>query len=168
MNDGDGEHAGGDQTVEGMARIVADADVLAADLLVGGTPREAMDLVRSHSWIALVASESLLTDTEAVIADLADGTLAADWREKIDELAEMVTHPMDDHPAIASAYHGGARHVLTFDESLLSATAATTIRSRVETSVKHPTAFVKLFDPASIYPEVGGGTYEGPDRDPRD
>ncbi|HMB50092.1 MAG TPA: hypothetical protein VKM69_05475, partial [Natronoarchaeum rubrum] len=53
------------------ARIVAGADVLAADALVGGPARAALDHVRSHSWIDLVASDHLLDDAEAVIADLA-------------------------------------------------------------------------------------------------
>lgn len=152
----------------GLARVVADADVLAADLLLGGTAREAIDLARGHSWISLVASEPLLTDAEAVIASVADQTLATDWRAKIGDLVDLVDHPADDHPAIASAYRGEARHVLSFEEELLSADAAVTVRARVETSVKHPDAFVRLFDPASIYPVAVGGAYPGPDRNYRD
>ena len=151
----------------GIARVVADSDVLAADLLVGGTSREALDLVRSHSWMTLVASEQLLAEAETVISELADASLAADWREKVGGLVELVEHPPDDHPAIASAYRGDARHVLSFDESVLSAAAGAAIRGRVETSVKHPAAFVRLFDPASVYEVVGNGVYECPDRDPR-
>ncbi|MFB6354291.1 MAG: hypothetical protein ABEJ92_09415, partial [Halobacteriales archaeon] len=62
-----------------MARVVADADVLAADLLCGGSAREALDLVRAHDWVTLVASEPLLDDAATVVADLADGDLADDW-----------------------------------------------------------------------------------------
>ncbi len=68
------------------ARIVADADVLAADVLVDGDAREAMDIVRNHSWVELVASNELLDDTEEVIRELADAELAADWRKKIETL----------------------------------------------------------------------------------
>ena len=152
---------------EAMARVVADADVLAADLLVGGPSRAALDLVRTHSWVTLVASEPLLDDAEAVLAELAEPRLAEDWRVAADELATLVDHPTGDHPALASALHGDARHVLSLDENLHSAAAGAAIRTRVETSVKHPAAFVKLFDPASIHREVVEGTYEGPDRDPR-
>ena len=46
----------------GHARVVADADVLAADLLVGGSAREALDIVRRHSWLEFVVTDSLLND----------------------------------------------------------------------------------------------------------
>jgi len=149
------------------ARIVADADVLAADLLVGGDARDALDLVRAHSWVTLVASDALLDDAESVIADLADADLAAEWREHVEALREPVDHPAGDHPALASALHGGAMHVLSFDESLASAAAGAAIRGRVETSVRSPRAFATVFDPESLYEAVEDGEYPGPDRDPR-
>jgi hypothetical protein len=152
---------------DAMARVVADADVLAADLLVGGPAREALDLVRSHSWLALVASDRLLADAQWVIARLAEPSLAADWRKTAEALVDVVDHPAGDHPALASAARGDARHVLSFDDVLLSAGAGAAIRSRVETSVKRPAAFVRLFDPASLYGAAVGGDYPGPDRDPR-
>ncbi|MFC6730971.1 hypothetical protein [Haladaptatus sp. DYSN1] len=149
------------------ARVVADADVLAADLLVGGPAREALDHVRRHSWVELVASDELLDDAEAVITRLADAELAADWRAKIETLRVRVEHPPQDHPALASAYHGQAAHILSFDEGFRSAKAGVAMQKRVKTSVKHPDAFAKLFDPESLYDVVGGGEYPGPDRDPR-
>lgn len=152
---------------EAMGRVVADADVLAADLLCGGPAREALDLVRAHDWVTLVASEALLADAKAVIAGLGCDDLAADWREAARELAKLVKHPEGDHPALASAYRGDAVHVLSFDEELLSAKAGVAIRERVETSVKHPAAFARLFDPDSMYEVAVGGAYPGPDRDPR-
>lgn len=162
---GDGSRGRG--AGDGIARVVADADVLAADLLVGGPSREALDLVRSHSWVTLVASDPLLSQAETVVTELVDASLAADWRQKVNEIASTVEHPTDDQPAIASAYRGDARHVLSLDDSMLSATVAVSIRERVETSVKHPRAFARLFDPTSVYPLVVGGEYPGPDRDPR-
>ena len=150
-----------------MARLVADADVLAADLLCGGAARDALDLVRAHEWVTLVASGPLLEDAEAVIAAVADDALATNWRSLIAPRVEIVEQPAGDHPAIASAYRGEARHVLSFDDDLRSAAAGTAIRERVETSVKHPAAFARLFDPASMYETVVGGRYPGPDRDPR-
>lgn len=152
---------------ERFGRIVADADVLAADLLVGNEAREAIDFVRSHSWLTLVASAPLLDDAEAVIRQLADEPLASDWRQRIETLADLVEHPPEDHPAIASAYHGDAAHLLSFDPGLRSASAGAAVRARVETSIKHPGAFVNLFEPSRAYEEVVGGEYSGPDRDPR-
>mgnify|MGYP006289219293 CR=1 FL=1 len=149
------------------ARIVADSDVLAADLLVGGDARECLDHVRRHSWLTLVASDPLLDDAEAVIERLADADLAADWRDRIEGLREPVDQPEGDHPALASAYHGGAMHVLSFDDRLIGAKGNTMVRDRVETAVRPPDAFAMLFDPAKLYPEVVGGEYPGPDRDPR-
>ncbi|QKY21025.1 hypothetical protein B4589_011800 [Halolamina sp. CBA1230] len=149
------------------ARIVADSDVLAADLLVGGDARTCLDHVRSNSWVTLVASDPLLDDAEEVIERLADAELAADWRERIEELREPVDQPDDDHPALASAYHGGAMHVLSFDDRLTSTTGNRMVRDRVETTVRTPHAFARLFDPAKLYPEVVDGEYPGPDRDPR-
>ncbi|WP_128476668.1 DUF7384 family protein [Halorussus pelagicus] len=150
------------------ARIVADADVLAADLLVGGTAREALDAVRGHSWVELVASDHLLDDAEAVVADLADADLAAAWRERIEEVRVEVEHPRGDHPALASAYRGQAAHILSYDEGLRSADASATFGSRLNVSVKTPEGFAALFDAESLYEAVEGGEYPGPDRELRE
>ena len=148
------------------ARVVADADVLAADVLVGGDAREALDLVRAHSWVSLVVSDPLLEDARAVVERLADEGLADAWRERIEALRVRVDHPPEDHPALAAAA-AGAAHVLTFDEALRAARTGVQIRAHVATSVKHPRAFVRLFDPELLYPTAVGGEYPGPDRDPR-
>ena len=148
-------------------RIVADADVLAADLLVGGPAREALDHVRSHTWLTLVASEHLLSEAQAVVADLAGPELAADWRERAAEATERVDHPDGDHPALASAYRGGAAHLLTFEESLRSARTGLSIQPHANLSIRPPDAFARLFDPEALYEAVEGGSYPGPDRDPR-
>lgn len=147
--------------------IVADADVLAADLLVGGVAREALDIVRRHSWLTLVASEHLLTDAEGVIATLADESLAEAWRETVEEWCELVDHPAEDHPALASAYRGGAGHVLSYDEQLASVEAGANLRTVMDASVRGPDAFTTVFDAASLYEAVEDGSYPGPDRDPR-
>ena len=149
------------------AAVVADADVLAADLLVGGDARRALDHLREHSWTSLIASDPLLDDAEAVIASLSESVLAADWRERIEAWRTPVDHPSGDQPALASAYRGGAMHVLTFDERLLRARTGVALRSRVEVSVRHPKAFAALFDAESLHREVVGDKYPGPDRDPR-
>jgi hypothetical protein len=150
------------------ARIVADADVLAADLLVGGSARTALDHVRSHSWMTLVASDALLDDATAVIETLGDETLAADWRERCDVWREPVDHPSGDHPGLASAYRGGAMHLLSFDERLGSARAGASLQGHAPLSVRPPQAFATLFDAESLYREVVGEAYPGPDRDPRE
>lgn len=157
-----------DEPEPSPARVVADADVLAADLLVGGSAREALDELRRHSWTTLVASDALLDDAEAVIATVADGSLASEWRERIDEWREPVDHPEGDHPALASAYHGGAMQVLSFDDQLTSAQTGASLKGRTEMSVREPDAFTTVFDAERLYPEVIGGEYPGPDRDPRE
>ncbi|UWG48884.1 PIN domain [Halanaeroarchaeum sp. HSR-CO] len=149
------------------ASVVADADVLAADLFVDGRARAAMDLVRSHDWMTLVASEALLDDAESVIAELGDEHLATDWRERVEAEASIVDHPAEDHPALAAALAGSAGHLLTLDESLASPGTNAALSARVQTSVRLPDAFVSMFDAASLYEAVKGGSYPGPDRDPR-
>jgi hypothetical protein len=152
-----------------MARIVADADVLAADLLVGGPSREALDVVAAHDWIRLVASEALLSDAEGVIGETAGSDLADAWRTRIDGLATLVDHPRGDHPALASALSGDARHALSLDDRLQSVGVGTVLRreANVETSVRSPDAFARLFDPASVYEAIHDDAYTGPDRGPR-
>lgn len=150
------------------ARLVADADVLAADALVGGDSREAMDVVREHSWIELVASDELLDDAEAVIREEASGEVARDWRERIEALRIDVEQSPGDHPALASAVAGNAAHILSYDDSLRSAKTGTALKGRISVSVKRPDGFVNLFDPESLYDVVVGGEYPGPDRPPRE
>ena len=149
------------------ARVVADADVLVADLLAGGAARDALDHVRRHSWVDLAASDRLLDDAEAVVGRLADPDLAADWRERIEDERVAVDHPPDDHPGLASAYQSGAAHLLSFDESLRSARTGLSLQPYQGLSVRTPDAFTKAFDAASLYEATRGGEYPGPDRDPR-
>lgn len=151
------------------ARVVADADVLAADLLCGpdGDARAALDHVRRHSWVTLVASEALLDDATAVVRDLADAALAADWRTRLEDECELVEHPDGDHPALAAAYRGGAAHLLSYDDRLRSAKTAASLSRHTSLSVRPPDAFAHLFDAESLYPVVEDGAYPGPDRDPR-
>jgi predicted nucleic acid-binding protein len=150
------------------ARVVADADVLAADLLVGGPAREALDAVRAHGWLTLVVSDPLLADVEAVVATLSGADLASAHRERLADLGERVEHDPGDHPALACAYRGDAGHVLSLDDDLLGADAGAAVRARVETAVKHPDAFARQFDAAALYEAVVGDSYPGPDRDPRE
>ncbi len=149
------------------ARVVADVDVLVADLLVGGDAREALDHVRRHSWVDLVASDRLLEGTERLVATLADADLAAAHRERLEAERVAVDQPEDDHPALASAYRGGAAHLLSYDDALGSAKAGLSLQPRVAVSIRSPDAFATLFDPESLYEAVEGGAYPGPDRDPR-
>lgn len=149
------------------ARVVADADVLAADLLVGESSRDALDLVRSHSWVELVASDALFADARTVIERCSGPDLADAWRDRIERERVSVSHPDGDHPALASAYRGDAANLLSFDEGLRSARTGARLRKRVPVSVKTPAGFVGQFDPESLYEVVVGGEYPGPDRDPR-
>jgi len=148
-------------------RVVADADVLAADLLVGDAARDALDHVRRHSWMDLVASDPLLDDAEAVVTDLADAGLAGDWRDRLAGDCVRVEHPADDHPALAAAYRGGAAHLLSFDDRLTSAAGNRSVRPHMAVSARQPDAFARLFDPASLHEAQFDDPYPGPDRDPR-
>lgn len=156
------------ETAVSPARVVADADVLATDLLVGGSAREALDRVREHSWVELVASDVLLDDAEAVVADLATAELAADWRDRVEAECASVEHPAGDHPGLASAYRGGAAHLLSFDDDLTGARAGLSIQPHAKLSVRRPDAFARVFDAAGLYTAVEDGDYPGPDRDPRE
>mgnify|MGYP000052317321 CR=1 FL=1 len=148
-------------------RVVADADVLAADLLVGGDARAALEVLWQHAWTTLVASDDLLADTEAVIETVADSETATDWRAAIEAWREPVVHPLGDHPGLASAYRGGAMHLLSFDEGLAGSQAGAALNQRLSVSVRSPAAFARLFDPESLYKTVGDDPYPGPDREPR-
>jgi hypothetical protein len=152
---------------ERAARVVADADVLASDLLIGGPARDALDHVRAHSWVVLLASDVLLADAEAVITALSDEGLAADWRDRIDAKRTPVTNPAGDHPGLASAYRGEAGHLLTFEDDLRSVEANLSVQPYADLSVRSPDAFARLFDPGRMYPAVADGEYLGPDCDSR-
>ncbi|GAB3020291.1 DUF7384 family protein [Natronobiforma cellulositropha] len=149
------------------ARVVADADVLAADLLVGGETRAALDHVRAHSWVELLTSDPLLERTETLVARLADADLAAAHRARLETDSRRVDHPEGDHPALATAYRGRAAHLLSFDDRLRSAATGAALQPRVALSIRSPDAFARLFDPESLYEALEGGPYPGPDRDPR-
>jgi predicted nucleic acid-binding protein len=155
------------------SRVVADADVLAADLLVGGAAREALDHVRRHSWLELVATDRLLEDAEAVVAELSTAELstaelAADWRRTLESRTVTVDQPAGDHPALAAAYRGNAPHVVSLDERLHGPAAGANLRGLMDVSVRSPDAFARVFDPAATYELVFDEAYPGPDRDPRD
>lgn len=151
------------------ARVVAAPRVLAADLFVGGDARTALDHVRRHSWVDLVASDPLCEQTERLVADLADADsdLAAAHRERLEAERVRVDQPASDHPALASAYRGNAAHLLSDDDRLSSAKAGLTLQPRVSISIRPPDAFARLFDPESLYEAVEGGEYPGPDRPSR-
>jgi len=148
-------------------RVVADADVLAADYCVDGTSRAVLDALYRHSWTTLVASDRLLDDAEAVIRAVGTRSLAETWRKQIETWREPVDHPAVDHPAIGSAYRGGAMHVLSFDDELTSSAAGRQLNNYVPISVRQPDAFQLLFDPESLYESEYSEAYPGPDRDPR-
>lgn len=147
------------------AGVVADADVLVADLLCDGHARESLLAVRSHSWMTLFASEHLLADAEAVIASLTDEQLASDWRAQIESDCERIEHPPEDHPALATAYRSGAAHLLSFDDQLTSARANLSVKPHLTLSVRPPDAFARLFDAASLYESLFDEPYPGPDID---
>ena len=159
--------AAGEPVEPSPARVVADADVLAADVCLGGDARRALEPLYRHSWTTLVASDRLLDDAEAVIESVGGRSLAADWRDCIDDWREPVDQPAGDHPALASAYRGGAMHVLSFDEGLTASGTGLALHERFPVSVRQPDAFALLFDPEGLYESERVDEYPGPDREPR-
>lgn len=147
-------------------RVVADADVLAADLLVAGPDRLALDQLWQHSWTTLLASDPLLNDAHTIIATLSDDTLADDWVETITDWVTHVDHPATDTPGLRCALEGDAAHLLTHTDHLRSASTAAELR-QYDISVKTPAAFHRLFDPATLYEHRFDDPYPGPDRSPR-
>lgn len=145
-------------------RIVADVDVLAADLLVGGPARAAIDAVRRHSWLSILASDALIEETVAVITELTDAELATAWRDVFERERVAVSHPADDHPALGSAHTGGAAQVLSADPSLTSASVNLSLKARIDVSIRTPAAFLSVFDPATLYALDHDDPYPGPDR----
>jgi hypothetical protein len=167
-----GDRDRGDDPPDGAVptRIVADADVLAADLLLGDPARDALDAVRTHAWLDLVASEALLSDARAVIDGIAgevDPDLADDWLRRVETERVTVGHPAGDHPGLASAYRSGATHLLTLDEDLTTARTGLSVRPHLAVSVRRPEAFAAVFDAGALYAAEVGDDYSGGDRDPR-
>lgn len=147
--------------------VAASASVLATDLLVGGETRDALDHVRCHSWIGLVATEQLLADAAAVISQLGDQHLATAWRDRVEQDCRLVDQPADDHPGLAAAYQGDAEHLLAFEERLTSARTNQALQGHTTLSIRTPDSFARLFDPAPLYEDRFDEPYPGPDRDPR-
>ena len=148
-------------------RLVADADVLATDVLVDDASRAVLDTVRAHSWLDLIATDPLLSDAESVIEECTERDLAIKWREAIEPLVTIVEQPAADHPALAAAYRGEAAHLVSLNERLRSPAAGAEIRAAMDVSVRSPAAFVAVFDPAVAYESAFEAEYPGPDRDPR-
>lgn len=148
-------------------RVVADADVLMADLLVGGASRRALDHIRRHSWMTLIVSDHLLEDAESGIGRLSDSELAADWRTRVEACATVVEHPSADHPALGCVRAAAAAHLLSLNPDFTGAETNRSLQRWVDVSVRSPDAFDRLFDPSSMYEVAVGDSYPGPDRDPR-
>lgn len=167
-DDGTGDESTASEPLEATPlRVVADADVLAADCCVGGPSRAVLDELYEHSWMTLIASDQLLADAQSVIETVANPSVATAWRERIAEWRQPVEHPLTDHPALGSAYRGGAMHVLSFDDELTSSAAGATLNTHVSVSIRRPEAFRLLFDPERLYAVAHDDQYPGPDRRPR-
>jgi hypothetical protein len=165
----DSTHATADQESPNgdTEAVVADVDVLVADLFLGGSARQALDHVRGHSWVELVASGPLLARSRAAIEAIGSDELATEWHGRATRECRLVAHPADDHPALASAYRSGAHHLLTFDDSLTATETNLGVQPHMDLSVRPPDAFAGLFDPESLYEHLFEESYPGPDRDPR-
>jgi hypothetical protein len=156
-----------DQGERAPEAVVADTDVLVADLFLNGHSRTALDHVRGHSWVDLVASEPLLATARAVVADLGTADLADDWYERAWRMCHIVEHPAEDTPALASAYRSGAHHLLTVDGTMAATETNLGVQPHMDLSIRPPDAFARLFDPEGVYEHLFESAYPGPDCDPR-
>lgn len=145
-------------------RIVADVDVLVADVLVGNAAREALDLVRQHSWIDLVASDALLDQTETIMRSLTNESIAEEHRRLLESERMAVEHAEGDHPALGSALAGNAAHLLSFDDQLQSVKTGLSLKPAMNVSIRPPDAFVRIFDANALHQAVFDEPYPGPDR----
>ena len=127
-------------------RVVVDSGVLAGAVKKEKSAKIVMEIIRRSPWIVIIASIPLLDEAQKVIETELGGELAKKWREDIESMCEIVDHLEGDHPALASAYVGNAQHIISGDEMLTNAKAGVAIRTKIETSVKRPDAFVKLFE----------------------
>lgn len=152
--------------------VVVDADVFVADFLCGSDTdaRQAIEILWTHSWMTLFASNPLLTDAQALIATLATDQLAREWRAHMTDWCSIVTHPPADHPALATAYRGGAMHILSFNDQLRSVQAGASLRGQFPVSVRDPAAYTAVFSPDQLYnatvsdTDTDTDTYPGPNR----
>lgn len=131
-------------------RIVADSDVLAADLLVGGSARKALDMIRTHEFLSLITTDTILLETQRIIEALADADLAEDWGSRARVEFTVIKPSGGGHPAFEAAATSNAATVLSLDERLQSMRAGVAIRDHVATSVKSPQAFVAMVDPKAL------------------
>tara|TARA_A100001037_G_scaffold238258_1_gene217603 strand:+ start:894 stop:1304 length:411 start_codon:yes stop_codon:yes gene_type:complete len=127
-------------------RVVVDSGVLVEDAKKEKSAKIVMDIIRKSPEMVIIASMPLLDEAQKVIETDLGGELADRWREDIESICEIVDHLEEDHPALASAYVGNAQHIISRDERLTNAKAGVAIRTKIETSVKRPDAFVKLFE----------------------
>ena len=127
-------------------RVVVDSGVLAGDVKKEKSAKIVMEIIRRSPWIVIIASIPLLDEAQTVIETDFGEELAKKWREDIESMCEIVDHLEGDHPALASAYVGNAQHIISRDGRLTNAKAGVAIRTKIETSVKRPDAFVKLFE----------------------
>lgn len=135
-------------------RVVADVDVLAADVFLDGSARAAVSLIRESPDLTLVVTDDLLTEARDLIADFTDDSVAAAWERCARTDFHVVDPSSSGHPALVAAEAGDAATVLTHDEQFQTASAGVAIRTYVETSVKSPEAFVALVERSSF--ETGG------------
>ncbi|MDR9445656.1 MAG: hypothetical protein RI544_05840, partial [Haloquadratum sp.] len=93
------------------------------------------------------------------------GAGAADAWAAATERMHVISVPRGDHPALAAAYRGGARHLVTDDQAVLGAEPGATLGPRVGVSARTPAAFLQLYDPAAAYEALFDDAYPGPDAD---
>ena len=145
-----------------IARVALDLSVLIDDLCGVGAPHEVGERLRAHGWIEpVIAASTAARIQEALVTMVGAGTADA-WAAATERM-HVISVPHGDHPALAAAYRGGARHLVTDDEALVGAETGATLGPRVGVSARTPPAFLQLYDPAAAYAALFDDAYPGPD-----
>ncbi|MDR9412019.1 MAG: hypothetical protein RI531_05230 [Haloferacaceae archaeon] len=149
-------------TDRSIARVALDLRVLTGDLCGAGLAHEVGERLRAHGWIEpVIAAPTAARIQEALVTVVGAG--AADAWAAATERMHVISVPRGDHPALAAAYRGGARHLVTDDEAVLGAEPGATLGPRVGVSARTPAAFLQLYDPAAAYEALFDDAYPGPD-----
>ena len=145
-----------------IARVALDLSVLIDDLCGVGAAYDVGERLRAHGWIEpVIAASTAARIQEALVTMVGAGTADA-WAAATERM-HVISVPHGDHPALAAAYRGGARHLVTDDEALVGAETGATLGPRVGVSARTPPAFLQLYDPAAAYEALFDDAYPGPD-----
>ena len=147
-----------------IARVALDLQVLIDDLCGVGAAHEVGERLRAHGWIEPVIAASTAARIQAALRGEVGAEAAERWDAATRQLC-VISVPRGDQAALAAAYRGGARHLVTDDPAVLTPGAGATLGPRVGISARTPAAFLRVYDPAAAYEALFDDGYPGPDAD---